>query len=216
MLDQSGVGDLMRIAVERGRGDEARPEDRHLRRARRRARLGRVLPRARARLRLVLAVPGAARPARGCAGRAREQGATYVAAAADGDRRGRPALARDLAARVARRRTSRRCARSTASTRLPLPPVSRRPRRPRRCGGVRKLGVRRRKRLRRSVGSASRSSAGDRATCEYWAVVRSEGREQTIAGVSLIRFDDDGLVVSQRDYWSVEDGRREPPEGWGR
>jgi len=58
--------------------------------------------------------------------------------------------------------------------------------------------------------------AGNRATCEYWAVVRSEGREQTIAGVSVIRFDSDGLVAAQRDYWAVEDGRREPPEGWGR
>lgn len=58
--------------------------------------------------------------------------------------------------------------------------------------------------------------AGDRATCEYWAVVRSEGREQTIAGVSLVQFGPDGRVLTQRDYWNVEDGRREPPEGWGR
>ena len=58
--------------------------------------------------------------------------------------------------------------------------------------------------------------AGDRATCEYWAVVRSGGGEQTIAGVALLRFDADGLVASQRDYWALEDGRREPPEGWGR
>ena len=36
-LDQDGVGDLMRIAVERGRGVEGRPQARHLRRARRRA-----------------------------------------------------------------------------------------------------------------------------------------------------------------------------------
>jgi ketosteroid isomerase-like protein len=57
---------------------------------------------------------------------------------------------------------------------------------------------------------------GDRATCEYWAVVRSEGREQTIAGVSVIRFDAGGLVASQRDYWAVEDGRRDPPDEWGR
>jgi hypothetical protein len=57
---------------------------------------------------------------------------------------------------------------------------------------------------------------GERATCEYWAVVRSEGREQTIAGVSVIRFGADGLVASQRDYWAVEEGRRDPPEEWGR
>ena len=37
VLDQEGVGDLMRIAIERGRGVEAGPQDGHLRRARRRA-----------------------------------------------------------------------------------------------------------------------------------------------------------------------------------
>ena len=37
VLDVDGVGDLMRIAVERGRGDEAGAQARHLRRARRRA-----------------------------------------------------------------------------------------------------------------------------------------------------------------------------------
>ena len=52
VLDIDGVGDLMRIAVERGRGDEAGAQARHLRRARRRAALDRVLPRARPRLRL--------------------------------------------------------------------------------------------------------------------------------------------------------------------
>ena len=39
MLDQEGVGELMRIAVERARGGQARAEDGHLRRARRRAAL---------------------------------------------------------------------------------------------------------------------------------------------------------------------------------
>ena len=57
---------------------------------------------------------------------------------------------------------------------------------------------------------------GDRATCEYWAVVRSGGTEQTIAGVSVLRFDADGLVVFQRDYWAVEVGRRDHPDDWGR
>ena len=57
---------------------------------------------------------------------------------------------------------------------------------------------------------------GDRATCEYWAFVRANGRDQTIAGVSVTRFDDEGLVAFQRDYWAVEDGRKEPPDEWGR
>jgi ketosteroid isomerase-like protein len=57
---------------------------------------------------------------------------------------------------------------------------------------------------------------GDRATVEYWAVITHQGAEQTLAGISVLRFDPDGLVVSQRDYWSMEDGRRSPNEGWGK
>lgn len=58
--------------------------------------------------------------------------------------------------------------------------------------------------------------SGDRATVEYWAVVVEQGREVTIAGVALLRFGPDGLVRSQRDYWTVEPGARTAPEGWGR
>jgi ketosteroid isomerase-like protein len=57
---------------------------------------------------------------------------------------------------------------------------------------------------------------GDRATVEYWAVIGYQGKEQTLAGVALLRFDPDGRVGEQRDYWQMEDGRRDPPEGWGR
>ena len=70
VLDQAGVGDLMRIADRAGERDEARDQARHLRRARRRAELGRVLPPDRARLRELLAVPRPARPPRRRAGRA--------------------------------------------------------------------------------------------------------------------------------------------------
>jgi ketosteroid isomerase-like protein len=61
-----------------------------------------------------------------------------------------------------------------------------------------------------------RVAADDRATVEYWAVVREPDGEVTIAGVSLLRFDDEGLVVEQRDYWNQARGRRQPPPGWGR
>ena len=43
VLDREGVGQLMKIAVEKGRKHPAEPEDRHLRRARRRTVVGRVL-----------------------------------------------------------------------------------------------------------------------------------------------------------------------------
>lgn len=58
--------------------------------------------------------------------------------------------------------------------------------------------------------------SGDRATCEYWAVVTFEGKDETIAGISVLRFDPDGLVAEQRDYWNAHEGRGEPPPGWGR
>ena len=62
-LDQTGVGRLIETAVELGRGRQAADQAGHLRRARRRPRLGRVLPPGRPRLRLLLAVPRADRAA---------------------------------------------------------------------------------------------------------------------------------------------------------
>ena len=56
-LDRDGVGKLMRIAIELGRKTRRGPGDRHLRRARRRPGLGRVVPRAGARLRQLRAGP---------------------------------------------------------------------------------------------------------------------------------------------------------------
>ncbi len=58
-------------------------------------------------------------------------------------------------------------------------------------------------------------AAADRATVEYWAILVENGEEVTIGGVALLRFDSDGLVRVQRDYWSLEPGGREPPAGWG-
>ena len=61
-IDQDGVGDLMEIAVERGRRHARGHQARDLRRARRRAEVGRVLPPPRARLRQLQPVPRPARP----------------------------------------------------------------------------------------------------------------------------------------------------------
>jgi hypothetical protein len=49
--------------------------------------------------------------------------------------------------------------------------------------------------------------AGDRAAVEYWAILSAEGEEETLAGIALLRFDESGLVVEQRDYWSMQPGR---------
>jgi hypothetical protein len=43
----------------------------------------------------------------------------------------------------------------------------------------------------------------DRATVEWRAEVRlKDGGTEKLAGVSLLRFDTDGLVVEQRDFWA--------------
>jgi ketosteroid isomerase-like protein len=57
---------------------------------------------------------------------------------------------------------------------------------------------------------------GDRASIEWWAALTENRIEITLAGTSVLRFDADGLVVEQRDAWNQADGRREPPDGWGR
>ena len=59
----SGVGQLVRDGVERGRATKPEPQARRVRRARRRPGVDRLLLPGRPRLRVVLAVPGADRPA---------------------------------------------------------------------------------------------------------------------------------------------------------
>jgi ketosteroid isomerase-like protein len=56
-------------------------------------------------------------------------------------------------------------------------------------------------------------AAANRAAVDWWAVITDlDGSKQTVAGTSLLRFRDDGLVVEQRDAWAEETGRRELPD----
>ena len=73
-IDRDGIGRLIRISVEEGRAARPGPEDRRLRRARRRPGLGALLPRGGPGLRLLLAVPGAGGAPRGRPGRHRSGG----------------------------------------------------------------------------------------------------------------------------------------------
>jgi hypothetical protein len=57
---------------------------------------------------------------------------------------------------------------------------------------------------------------GDHAAIEWWAALTENGVETTLAGTSVLRFDAAGLVVEQRDTWNQANGRRQPPNGWGR
>ena len=57
--------------------------------------------------------------------------------------------------------------------------------------------------------------AGDRAAIEWWAVVIENGKEVSLAGTSIVRFDAEGKAVEQTDYWGTADGSTPPFEGWG-
>jgi hypothetical protein len=57
---------------------------------------------------------------------------------------------------------------------------------------------------------------GDRAAVDWWAVMTlKDGSVESIAGTSLLRFDEGGRVVEQRDVWALEPGRHDLPD-WGR
>ena len=57
---------------------------------------------------------------------------------------------------------------------------------------------------------------GARAAVEWWAVVVENGKQISLAGTSIVRFDDAGRVTEQADYWGQADGRTPPWDRWGR
>jgi hypothetical protein len=57
---------------------------------------------------------------------------------------------------------------------------------------------------------------GRKAVVEWWAIMRDEGAWITLPGSLLLRFAPDGRCEELCEYWHLEDGRREPPPGWGR
>ena len=50
---------------------------------------------------------------------------------------------------------------------------------------------------------------GERATVEWRAIVKSHGEEVTFAGVSLLRFRDDGQCTEEREVWMRTEGQIE-------
>ena len=56
---------------------------------------------------------------------------------------------------------------------------------------------------------------GHRAAVEWWATWVEGGERLTLAGTTLLRFGDDGLVLDHRDYWNEIDRREPPYERWG-
>ena len=56
---------------------------------------------------------------------------------------------------------------------------------------------------------------GNRAAVPWWASLREEGVDTALAGISLLRFNGEGLVTEQWDAWNSMLERRGPPKGWG-
>jgi nuclear transport factor 2 (NTF2) superfamily protein len=56
--------------------------------------------------------------------------------------------------------------------------------------------------------------AGERAAVEWWASWVESGEEITLAGTTVLRFGDDGLVTEHVDYWVEGPGRTAPFPGW--
>jgi uncharacterized protein (TIGR02246 family) len=57
---------------------------------------------------------------------------------------------------------------------------------------------------------------GNRVVVEWWAVMKDEGSEITLPGSLIMRFSPGGRCEDLREYWHLQEGRAEPPEGWGR
>jgi hypothetical protein len=57
--------------------------------------------------------------------------------------------------------------------------------------------------------------AADRASVEWWGVVALNGEPHTFAGTAWLRFDENGLVIEEHDYWHAAPGRIEPWPWWG-
>jgi hypothetical protein len=55
---------------------------------------------------------------------------------------------------------------------------------------------------------------GDRAAVEWWGAWVEGGARLTLAGASILRFDERGLVVDHRDYWNEVERREKPYPGW--
>ena len=112
-----------------------------------------------------------------------------------------------------RPRTSTRSPRSTPQSAVPGARAPRARARRRRSAGVPRSGSSAR-RTPSSAGSGSRSSAVTAPPSSGGRAGPRRARPLTMAGVTILRFDADGLVVDHRDYWNQSE-RREPPfDGW--
>jgi hypothetical protein len=58
--------------------------------------------------------------------------------------------------------------------------------------------------------------AGRKAAVEWWANLRNDGADVTLAGEFMLTFARRALCSSLREYWFFAEGRLAPPPGWGK
>jgi len=58
-------------------------------------------------------------------------------------------------------------------------------------------------------------AVGNKVAVEWWTTMRMQGTEVTCPGCLVLRFAPDGRCEELREYWHAEEGRHEPPDGWG-
>lgn len=56
--------------------------------------------------------------------------------------------------------------------------------------------------------------AGSRAAVEWWGTWVEDGERLTLAGTTVLRFDEDGRVVDHRDYWNQVERGEAPYDDW--
>jgi ketosteroid isomerase-like protein len=56
---------------------------------------------------------------------------------------------------------------------------------------------------------------GDRAAVEYWAAMKEDALDLTLAGCLVFRLAPDGRCSEMRDVWTTAPDRLGPPADWG-
>jgi ketosteroid isomerase-like protein len=56
---------------------------------------------------------------------------------------------------------------------------------------------------------------GNRVAVEWWATMRDSGKDITLPGALILHFSAGGRCEELREYWHVQDGRIDSPDGWG-
>ncbi len=57
---------------------------------------------------------------------------------------------------------------------------------------------------------------GDRVAVEYWAAMKEDALDLTLAGCLVFRLAPDGRCSEMRGVWTTAPERLEPPADWGR